>query len=126
MSTTLARSAGRTTDKVAPVATLGYAAIGVFGVVVALQDPRDPSSRVFWLLAAFCALGLVAMVLAWASVRAGRGLWNAAVAVALVSLAVLVWGITGPNGLALLGMGIAFVFIDWVVLATAHRAISAP
>lgn len=126
MSTTLARSAGRTTDLVAPVSCVGHLAVGGLGVVVARQDPGDPTSRAFWLLAAFCALGLVATLLAWASVRLGGAAWNAGVAVLLVALGVLAAALAGDHGLGLLGIAIAFLFVDWVVFGTARRAVSRP
>jgi cytochrome bd-type quinol oxidase subunit 1 len=123
MSTTLADQAGHTADKITVVSAIAHVAIAALGVFVAAQNDGDPGATTFWLLAAFCTLGLVATLLGWASVKAGRVVWNVGIAVLVVSLGVLAWATTSDGGLAVLGIGVAFLFVDWLLFANAHRAI---
>ena len=112
MSTTLAAQAGRTTTKITVVSAVAHLAAAGFA-----------AAATAWGFAGFCALGLVATLLAWASVTAGRTVWNVGVAVLVVSLGVLVWTLTGDDGLGVVAIAIPLLFIDWVLYANAHRAI---
>ena len=125
-ATALATSA-RVVNRAAVVSGAGHVlllALGVFAAVDLGSD--DPGSTTFWLLALFCALGLVATVLAWASVRVGKPAWDAGVVTVLVSVAVMVWMTTVDGGIPTLLICVALLLLDWLVFTNARRALPTP
>ena len=112
------------TDRITIVSTAGHAAIGALSVWVARQHGGDNDEAMWWGLAAFSALGLVATLLAWASAKAGPRAWQAGVVVLLVSLGVLAWLIS--QEVTVLGIAVALLLCDWLLFASARRELSAP
>lgn len=112
-----------TTDRVTVVSAAGHAAIGALSVWVAVQHEGDPDEAMWWGLAAFSALGLVASLLGWVSSKAGPLAWQAGVAVLVVSLGVLVWLV--GTAFATLGVAVAMLFCNWLLFANARRDLNA-
>jgi hypothetical protein len=112
-----------TTDRVTAVSAVGHLAIGALSVWVATEHAGDPDEAAWWGLAAFSALGLVATLLGWASAKAGNVVWQAGVAVLLVSLGVLVWLISQQA--AMLAIAGCLLFCDWLLFANARRELNA-
>jgi hypothetical protein len=120
MSTPVAAQAGRTTDRVAVLSGILHAGVVAFGIFLADQS----GSRNYLLLSAFAALGLVATLLARASVRTGSGAWSAGVVLVGLSVGVLACSVPGEGGLGILSIGILTLFLDWLLFTNARRAFS--
>ncbi|MCB0894880.1 MAG: hypothetical protein H6529_08070 [Nocardioides sp.] len=110
----------RVVNRGTAVAVVGHAAV----LAIAVLAARDTGGSMFWLLALFCALGMVANLLAWASVRSGKVVWDLGVLTLVASLPVLVVASTRPGGAVLLVLGGTCYFIDWLVFKNALRMIS--
>lgn len=123
MSATLAAQAGRTVDRIAVVSAIGHALVAALAIFLVGQSD---DSTTYGLLAAFAALGLIATLLGWASVKAGRAVWSGGVAVLLISLGVLAWALPGEGGLGVASIAIPLLFMDWLLFANARKALSRP
>ena len=82
----------RVVNRGTAVAVVGHAAV----LAIAVLAARGHRGSMFWLLALFCALGMVANLLAWASVRSGKVVWDLGVLTLVASLPVLVVASTRP------------------------------
>ena len=120
MSTALAAQAGRTTDRLAVLSGVLHAAVVVFGFFLADQS----GSQNYLFLSAFAALGLIATLLGWASVKSGSATWSAGVVVVGLAVGVLACGMAGEGALGLISFGISMLFLDYLVFANARRAFS--
>lgn len=118
---TLAVQAGRTADKIAIGSAILHLAVAVFGVWLA-QEADPPTA--YWVLAAFAALGLVATLLGWASVRAGVTVWTVGLAVLGLSVGLLTWALFDEGGLGAIACAIPMLFIDWLLFSNARKAFS--
>jgi hypothetical protein len=123
MSATLAAQAGRTADRIAVVSAVLHLLVGVLGVWLA---QRDDAPATYWLLAGFAALGLVATLLGWASVKAGRATWTGGLVVVGLSVVVLLAALTGEGGVGVLSCAIPLLFIDGLLFSNARKALSGP
>jgi len=122
MSATLATQAGRTADRIALVSTIVHVALVCFAIFLV----RQSGSSAYLFLAAFAALGLVATLLAWASVKAGRGAWAGGVVVLGLAIGVLTGALFQDGGLGMIAIAIPMVFIDYLLFANAQRALGRP
>jgi hypothetical protein len=120
MNTAVAAQAGRTTDRIAVVSGILHAGLVGFGIFLANQS----GSQNYLLLSGAAALGLIATLLGWASVKAGSATWSAGVVAVGLSLGVLASGVSGEGGLGLISFGITMVFLDYLVFSNARRAFS--
>ena len=122
MSTAVTARAVRNADLIAVVSGLLHTGLVAFGFFLADQS----GSRTYLFLSAFAALGLVATLLAWASVKAGRGVWAGGLAVLGLSIGNLSGALFQEEGLAMISIAIPMVFIDYLLFANAQRALSRP
>ena len=120
MTTAVTARAGRNADLVAVVSGVLHAAL--IGFAIFLADESDSSG--YLLLVGFAALGLIATLLGWASVKAGRGVWTGGVVVLGLSIGVLVGAMTQEGGLAMLSIAIPLLFIDYLLFSNAQRALN--
>lgn len=122
MATPTLAAYDRAVNRGTAVSVIGHLAVLAISVFAAV----DTGSTMFWLVALFCAIGIAANVLAWASVRAGKIAWDVGFALLVGSLFVLVWAAAGPGGIALLALGPAFYFMDWLVFKNALKVLRTP
>jgi cytochrome bd-type quinol oxidase subunit 1 len=121
MSSTLAAQAGRTADRIAVWSAILHLLVTVFAIWLA---QRDEAPTTYWLLAGFAALGLVATLLGWASVRTGRATWTSGLVLVGLAVVLLLWALTGEGGLGVLSFAIPLLFIDGLLFSNARRALS--
>jgi len=120
MSTAIAHQAGRTADRLAVLSTVLHAAVVAFGIFLA----DESGSRSYLFLAGFAALGLIATLLAWASVKAGSRVWSGGVVVLGLAVGVIACGMGGEGALGLASIAILMLFLDWLLFTNARRAFS--
>jgi hypothetical protein len=118
MSTAMAAQAGRTADRLAILSVILNAGVVAFGLFLADGSGSDN----YLLLSGFGALGVVATLLARASVRTGSRAWVGGVVVLAVAVGVLACAVPGEGGLGVLSIGILVLFSDWLVFSTARRS----
>ncbi|MGY2704480.1 hypothetical protein [Nocardioides sp. HB32] len=127
MSTPALAAYDRAVNRGTAVSAVGHALIIALGVFAANDIGRDdPGSTMFWLLALFAALSLVATMLAWASVRAGKIVWDLGVLSLVGGVGVLVWATTVRGGLMVVVLGGVLLFMDWLVFRNALKLLTTP